>query len=130
MKNPDTSDTKCIYKNRFGKSGEIIAMNYLKESGLKFLKANYRFQRAEIDLIFEDVSGKTLLFIEVKTRKNKNFGEPEESVTPYKMENIKKAAMGFILENELYSGHDLRIDVVSILFTDGIPDINHIKNAF
>ncbi len=130
MKNPGISESRCIYKNRFGKSGEIIAMNYLKESGLKFLKANYRFQRAEIDLIFEDVSGKTLIFAEVKTRKNKNFGEPEESVTAYKMENIRKAAMGFILENEIYNSHDLRIDVVSILFTDGIPDINHIKNAF
>lgn len=130
MKSPVNLKPKCVYKNRLGKSGEIIAMNYLKESGLKFLKANYRFQRAEIDLIFEDVSNKTLIFAEVKTRMNKNFGEPEESVTPFKMENIRKAALGFIFENELYSAHDLRIDIVSILFTDGIPDINHIKNAF
>ena len=66
----------------------------------------------------------------MKTRKNKKFGEPEESVNSAKQERIKKAAMGFILENESYSSHDLRIDVISILFTDGIPTVNHIENAF
>ncbi|MBS1517461.1 MAG: YraN family protein [Bacteroidetes bacterium] len=121
---------KCIYKNRFGKNGEITAMNFLKEKGLKFVRSNYRYERAEIDLIFEDEKTNTVIFAEVKTRKNKKFGEPEESVNPAKQERIKKAAMGFILENESYSSHDLRIDVISILFTEGVPEINHIENAF
>ena len=123
-------ELKCVYKNRLGKNGEIIARNFLIEKGLKFLKANYRYERAEIDLIFEDSKTNTIIFTEVKTRKNKKFGEPEESVNPAKQERIKKAAMGFILENESYSSHDLRIDVISILFTDGIPAVNHIENAF
>lgn len=123
-------ELKCVYKNRLGKNGEIIARNFLIEKGLKFLKANYRYERAEIDLIFEDSKTNTIIFTEVKTRKNKKFGEPEESVNPAKQERIKKAAMGFILENESYSSHELRIDVISILFTDGNPVINHIENAF
>ncbi|MFZ1321504.1 MAG: YraN family protein [Ignavibacteria bacterium] len=123
-------ELKCVYKNRLGKNGEMIARNFLIEKGLKFLKANYRYERAEIDLIFEDSKTNTIIFAEVKTRKNKKFGEPEESVNSAKQERIKKAAMGFILENESYSSHDLRIDVISILFTDGIPTVNHIENAF
>lgn len=123
-------ELKCVYKNRFGKNGELIARIFLIEKGLKFLKANYRYERAEIDLIFEDSETKTIIFVEVKARKNKKFGEPEESVNPAKQERIKKAAMGFILENESYSSHDLRIDVISIIFTDGVPVVNHIENAF
>lgn len=123
-------ELKCVYKNRFGKNGEMIARNFLTDKGMKFLKANYRYERAEIDLIFEDLKTGTVIFAEVKTRKNKKFGEPEESVNPSKQERIKKAAMGFILENESYSSHDLRIDVISILFTEGVYEINHIENAF
>jgi len=121
---------KCIYKNRFGKTGELIAKNFLKEKGLKFVKENYRFERSEIDLIFEDEKNKLIIFAEVKTRKNKKFGEPEESVTIPKQDRIKKAAMGFILENKSYSSYDLRIDIVSIIIAQGKTVVNHIENAF
>lgn len=121
---------KCIYKNRLGASGELLAKNFLLEKNYKFIKSNYRFERVEIDIIFEDIKSKMLIFVEVKTRKNKKFGEPEESITPLKQEHIKKAAMGFISQNPEYEKHDLRIDVVSIMFEDGKPNISHIENAF
>lgn len=121
---------KCIYKNRLGASGELLAKNFLIEKNYKFIKSNYRFERVEIDIIVEDVKNKMLIFTEVKTRKNKKFGEPEESITPLKQEHIKKAAMGFISLKPEYEKHDLRIDVVSILFEDGKPVITHIENAF
>lgn len=122
--------SKCIYKNRFGKRGEIIAFNFLTEKGFSHLKSNYRYDRAEIDLIFEDVENNLLLFIEVKTRANKKFGEPEESITPLKMEQIRKAAMGFISENENYLKHDVRLDVITVMLIDQKAEINHIENAF
>lgn len=121
---------KCIYKNRLGASGELLAKNFLIEKNYKFIKSNYRFERVEIDIIVEDVKSKMLIFVEVKTRKNKKFGEPEESITPLKQEHIKKAAMGFISQNPEYEKHDLRIDVISILFEDDKPLITHIENAF
>ncbi|MEO8666563.1 MAG: YraN family protein [Ignavibacteria bacterium] len=121
---------KCIYKNRLGANGELIAKNFLSQKNYKFIKNNYRFERAEIDLIFEDEAKQLLLFIEVKSRRNKKFGEPEESVTAAKQNHIKKAAMGFVSENEKYTDYDLRIDVVSIFFTGGKAEINHIENAF
>lgn len=121
---------KCVYKNRFGAKGEQVAKDFLSRKDLKFIKKNFRFERAEIDLIFEDEENKTLLFIEVKSRRNKKFGEPEESVTFAKQNQIRKAATGFIFENPEYAGHDVRIDVIGILFNEGRVDVNHIENAF
>lgn len=121
---------KCVYKNRLGANGEIIAKQFLLDKDLKFIKKNYRYERAEIDLIFENEKEKTLLFIEVKTRRSKEYGEPEESVTHSKREQIKKAAMGFVSENGKYQSYDLRIDIVSIFLKEGKADINHIENAF
>jgi putative endonuclease len=121
---------KCIYKNRFGKRGELIASEYLKDKGFDLIQNNYRYDRAEIDLIFEDTDNSLLLFVEVKTRANKKFGEPEESITPLKMEQIRKAAMGFISENESFLKHDVRLDVITIMLVDDKAEINHIENAF
>lgn len=121
---------KCIYKNKLGANGEIIAKNYLLNKNYKFIKNNYRYERAEVDLIFEDEVSKMIIFIEVKTRRNKKYGEPEESITFIKQEHIKKAATGFINDFPEFSNHDLRIDVISILINEGNAEINHIENAF
>lgn len=121
---------KCIYKNRLGANGELIAKKYLLDKKYKFIKNNYRFERVEVDLIFEDQENKLLMFVEVKTRRNKKYGEPEESVTVSKQNHIRKSAMGFISENPEYEKHDLRIDVISILLNDDVPEIRHIENAF
>jgi putative endonuclease len=121
---------KCIYKNRLGKSGELMAKDFLSKKNYKFITANYRYERAEIDLIFEDEKNKMLIFAEVKTRRNKKYGLPEESITVTKQNHIRKAALGFVNNFPQYSKHDMRIDVVSILLTDDKSEINHIENAF
>ncbi|HMS34135.1 MAG TPA: YraN family protein [Ignavibacteria bacterium] len=121
---------KCVSKNRLGANGELLARKFLADKDLKFLKNNYRFERAEVDLIFEDEKKKIILFVEVKTRRSKEYGEPEESVNYYKQQKIKKAALGFIRDNVIYSDHDLRIDIVSIFLDNGKVKINHIENAF
>jgi putative endonuclease len=121
---------KCVYKNRLGANGELIAKKYLTDNNYKFIKNNYRYERAEVDLIFEDEKNKLLIFVEVKTRRNKNYGEPEESVTLSKQNQIKKSALGFVNENEKYADHDMRIDIVSIFLDKGKAEINHIENAF
>lgn len=121
---------KCIYKNKLGNAGEVIARNYLTGKNLKFIRNNYRFERTEVDLIFEDEEKKTLIFIEVKTRRNTKFGLPEVSVTLGKQKNFRKTVMGFISEHPVYSSHDLRIDVISILFSEKNHEIRHIENAF
>lgn len=123
------SQSRCLYKNRTGKTGEAIAKRHLLNKGLKFLNANYRFEKSEIDLIFIDDENKLVLFCEVKTRRNKNFGEPEESINNLKIEHLKKAAEGFVMNNEKYSEYDLRFDVITIMMEKEIT-IDHIENAF
>lgn len=122
--------TKCVYKNRLGKRGELIAAEYLKENGYEVIKNNYRYDRAEIDLVCIDAKQNLLIFVEVKTRTNKKFGEPEESITPSKIEQIKKGAYGFLSENSNYDGYDVRLDVITVFFEGQDAVINHIENAF
>ena len=121
---------KCIYKNRLGKTGELIAKDYLIKKGYRVVAENFRYERSEIDLVFCDDEKNLLVFVEVKTRKNKNFGEPEESVNNAKQVTIRKAAEGFLLGNKEFGKHDLRIDVVGVFIGKLGPEINHIENAF
>ena len=124
------SKSKCIYKNKKGAFGELIARSFLEGKGWKFIRANYRFERSEIDLIFEIENEKTMVFIEVKTRANKKYGEPEESINGLKQSHIRKAAEGFVMMHEEYQKHNMRIDVVTVMFENESSSINHIENAF
>lgn len=121
---------KCIYKNKLGKNGELIAKEFLLKKNLKFIQSNFKFYRAEIDLIFEDIKNKIIIFVEVKTRRNETYGKPEESINLFKQKQIRKAVNGFIMLNGSYGKHDLRIDTVSVLIKEGKCEINHIENAF
>lgn len=119
---------------KLGATGEDIAAQYLEELGYFVLERNYRFEKAEVDIIcFEPAEvyeqGGELVFIEVKTRKGIGYGMPEESVTTEKQRNIIKAARAFLYERQL-EGSPCRFDVISILFQKGEPTIEHFKNAF
>lgn len=115
-------------KKAFGDEGENIACKFLVENGYKIVKRNYRFGRGEIDVIAQKDS--TLVFVEVKTRKNQNFGPAELAVTFGKQKQIRKIAEAFLCEND-YSEFDFRIDVIAINFKDEDKySLNHIENAF
>ena len=113
-----------------GKKGEELAKNYLIQKGYKFLISNYRYGRVEIDLIFLDVSRKLIVFVEVKTRRTKTFGEPEQSLTYTKRKNFLKAVNGFLYKNQHYQNYDVRIDAVTVYFENTDIIYNHIENAF
>ncbi len=111
-----------------GKKGEDIAVKYLKKKKYKILTQGFRFLRGEIDIIAYDQD--TLVFIEVKTRRNKEYGLPEESVTPKKQNQIKKIALGFLMKYNL-ENTDCRFDVISLLLDkEKKPSLRHIKDAF
>jgi putative endonuclease len=111
-----------------GKSGENIAHNYLKDNKYKIIARSYRLFRGEIDIIASDQ--KTLVFVEVKTRKSTDYGFPEESVTPSKQRQIRKIAQGFLAKNNLQDV-ECRFDVISLSFDEKEGySIRHIKNAF
>jgi len=76
-----------------GNQGENIAGAYLLKKGFVILHRNWRHKQREVDIIA--AKGKTLHFIEVKTRTNKAFGLPEDSISQYKMNALKKLLRSF-----------------------------------
>ena len=113
-----------------GKIGEELAKQYLESKGYKLVKENYRFERAEMDLIVKDEINKTVVFVEVKTRRTKSFGEPEEAVHEYKQLQLIKSAEGFMMNYPEYEDYEKRFDIIAI-FMDGDKEIiNHLENAF
>ena len=109
-----------------GKSGELIAADYLRAKGYQILEMNKRFGKAEIDIIA--CIGNETVFVEVKTRQNDFFGYPEEFVDQKKMEMMGKAADLYLLENEKVD--EIRFDLISLVLNDTENHIHHIEDAF
>ena len=113
--------------NLFGAKGEIIAQEHLKKKGYEILECNWRFKKAEIDVICQ--KDDVLIFVEVKTRKSDYFGKPEEFVSK------KKEKLMFLAANEYMEqiNHDweIRFDIISIIAPrDGEVELNHFQDAF
>lgn len=109
-----------------GKEGEAAALDFLLKKGHQLQMQNYRFGRAEIDIVTKENG--ILIFSEVKTRSSNSFGYPEEAVTKKKIRLMKEAAEEYMYRN----GHDgeLRFDIISVVIAKGKIDIHHIEDAF
>ena len=111
-----------------GHAYEQIAEKYLYQQGCKIKDRNYHIRKGEIDLIVLDNA--TLVFVEVRYRKNSRFGTPEETITKRKQDKINLTAQHYIAKFNLWHTN-ARFDVVSIKPTArGDIEINWIKNAF
>ena len=94
-----------------GKRGERIAALYLQKQGYKILEMNFRARYGELDIVALD--GKTLVFIEVKTRKPYEYGRPEEAVSPRKLHIVARTGEYYkLLHPEL--PELLRVDVLAV----------------
>lgn len=109
-----------------GKLGEQIAAQYLTDKGYQILDRNWRAYRKEIDIIALD--GDNIVFVEVKTRQDDEYGAPEMAVNRQKRAHIYAAASSYYYEHKIEL--DVRFDIVSVLYRHGIPEINHIVDAF
>lgn len=114
-------------KRQRGTVGEDAAVDYLVKKGYRILERNFRFDRGEIDIVADDRG--TLVFVEVKTRHSKSFGEPEDAVTPKKRLQLRKVAKGYLYAQHIES-KQCRFDVVAIEYQGGDVTIRHIENAF
>ena len=113
-------------KQSLGKMGEDLAAQYLIDKGYEILERNWRAYRKEIDIIAID--GKDIVFVEVKTRQDDEFGSPEMAVNRQKRAHIYAAASAYYYEHKIEL--DVRFDIIAILYRDGKPEINHIVDAF
>lgn len=115
---------------KIGEEGEEIAVELLISKGYDIIARNYRYGKGEIDIIAEDPEKKYLVFVEVKSRQNLEFGSPEYAITKNKIRQIRKIAEAYLYENDI-KDTDCRFDVVAILFRSKIkPIVNHYENAF
>lgn len=113
--------------NKLGAAGEEIATKYLEEKGYKILARNYRYQRAEVDIIAQ--KNLVLVFAEVKTRGTNKHGFPEEFVNARKIELFLLAAEEYIYQNNW--PHDIRFDILSVSVSfNGKFQVHHIEDAF
>ena len=110
-----------------GDAGEDLAAAALKKQGYKILERNYVAPLGEIDLIARQ--GKTLVFIEVKTRKGDRFGAPQEAVTMVKQHKLRRLA-DYYLKQKRLGEVAVRFDVVGITMGEDAPRVEIIQNAF
>ena len=122
-------DDLAVMDNRtLGKRGEAIAAAYLKGQRFTIIERNFRCKGGEVDIIARE--GKTLVFVEVKTRRTLTFGPPQLALTPFKQRQISKAALTWLAKKKQF-GASARFDVIAIIAPDHqVPEIEHIRNAF
>ncbi len=113
---------------RRGELGERAAKKFLQEQGMKFLTANFRSARGEIDLIFRD--GDCLAFIEVKTRSREDWTRPAAAVNAERKRRLSYCALDYLrlLKNPPVK---FRFDIVEVLLKDGeVREVRHLPNTF
>lgn len=111
-----------------GKLGEREATKYLKKNNYKIIELNFSCKIGEIDIIAYHKS--TIVFVEVKTRKNNTYGTPAQAVNKSKQKRIIKTALYYLQLKNKYN-ENIRFDIVEVWQSDKvIKDINIIPNAF
>lgn len=116
-----------VNKRREGAFFEEAAARHLTEQGYLILERNYKRKTGEIDLI---AAGEAhIIFIEVKYRRNRLSGAPEEAVTPLKQQRILRTAAWYMKEHHLSPDTPCRFDVIAVEGERG-EEIRHLKNAF
>ena len=113
-----------------GDEGEEIAAEYIVEKGYEIIDRNYRYGKGELDIIAKDPETGETVFIEVKSKKNLEFGDPVYSVTKNKIKQIKRMSELYLYDKEI-DEIDCRFDVVTVLLRNKQkPIIEHYVNAF
>ena len=116
-------------RKEVGNKGEKLAAKFLKRKGYKIIQRNYKCKLGEIDIIAEQ--DRTIVFVEVKTRRTQEFGPPQYAITAAKKRQISSVALLYIREKKFVE-QSCRFDVIGITFPPESrkPRIEHIQNAF
>jgi len=118
------------WNQRIGIWGEEQAATYLRAQGLEVLARSVRAPWGELDLVARE--GDVLVFVEVKTRSNGAFGNPEEAVNAAKQQHLLNAIEAYLLEQSPPWRGDWRVDVIAVVgrLDDEMPQVEWFRNAF
>ena len=112
--------------NDLGALGEALAAQHLLNNNYTILERNWRFKKAEIDIIAQ--KNRQIIIVEVKTRNSDFFGDPQSFVSPAKIKLLIKAANEYLVSNTI--DLETRFDIVAVLKNKTAQRIEHIENAF
>ncbi|GAB5563526.1 MAG: YraN family protein [Winogradskyella sp.] len=112
--------------NELGKKGEQLAVDFLLNKEYSILEQNYRFDKAEVDIIAQKKN--VLAIVEVKTRSTIHFGNPQDFVKPKQIQNLVKAVNEYVIVNDL--DVEIRFDIIAIVKKDNNYEVEHLKDAF
>jgi putative endonuclease len=115
-------------RHQFGRDGERLAERLLRKSGLKTVARHFNTPVGELDLVMRD--GDALVFVEVKTRRDRKYADPEDAVTREKRRRMVRTARWYI-EHTGWGDRPCRFDVVTaIVPVEGPPQLEHFADAF
>ncbi len=128
-KNSVTLDINMKGSDRIqtGRKGEDIAVAYLKNRGYRIIEGNYKCLLGEIDIVARD--GDSVVFVEVKSRKSEEFGDPQVAVGLGKQKKLSRISLMYLEEKNLYPCN-ARFDVVAIKMLPAGSTVELIQNAF
>lgn len=112
--------------NELGKKGEKLAVEFLLKNNYKILETNYRYLKAEVDIIA--LKDETLVAVEVKTRSTNYFEEPQDAVKAKKIKLLVTAIDYYVVEKDL--DVEVRFDIIAIIHQNKKTKIEHLENAF
>ena len=122
-----TINTNMASHNELGKWGEEMAAEYLLCQGYTIMERDWKSGHRDLDIIALD--GNTVVFVEVKTRRNRLFTEPEMAVDYQKIRNLQQAANHYIKYRHI--NQEVRFDVITVVGSmNETPSVEHIKDAF
>jgi putative endonuclease len=117
---------KMAAHNELGKWGEDLAAEYLEKKGYTIVERDWKSGRRDIDIIALDDD--VVVFVEVKTRRNSLYGQPEEAVDYHKLQSLQQAINHYVRFKHIRQ--EIRFDIISIVGTIGTePDIQHFQNV-
>jgi len=112
--------------NELGKDGEKMAVGFLIRNGYTIRETNYRFHKAEVDIIAQ--KGDVLAVVEVKTRSTDYFGDPQDFVKPKKIKLLVGAIDDYVIKHDL--DVEVRFDIIGIIKNAKGTRLEHLEDAF
>lgn len=112
--------------NDLGKLGEALAVDFLQKEGYAIVERNWRFQKAEVDIIAQKEN--VLAIVEVKTRSSINFGDPQDFVNPKKIKLLVKAVDEYVTQTK--TDFTVRFDIIAVSKDATNYKIEHLQDAF